>query len=84
MRGFGQYIPAAPFGEGTYIVGVDIAPGLWRSDGVTSCYWARLSGLSGSLGNIIANDNETGSAIVQIGPNDKGFTSSRCGTWTKQ
>ena len=34
--------------------------------------------------DIIANDNATGSTIVQIGAGDKGFSSSRCGKWTKQ
>jgi hypothetical protein len=77
--------PNAPFpGEGTYIVGVDISPGLWKSDGLGSCYWQRLSNFSGSLlGAIIANDNADGPTIVRIGVADKGFSSSRCGTWTK-
>lgn len=76
--------PTAPLaGDGIYIVGTDIAPGLWRADGVSSCYWARLSGFGGSLDEIIANDNAKGTAMVQIGPSDKGFETSRCGTWSK-
>jgi hypothetical protein len=73
----------APFGDGTFIVGVDIAPGTWRAEGGTSCYWARLSGFGGTLGGIIANDNAGPSAIVRIGANDAGFRSVRCGTWRK-
>lgn len=78
--------PNAPFkGDGTYIVNVDISPGLWKSDGSGSCYWARLSDFSAEgVDGIIANDNATGPTLVQIGPNDIGFTSARCGTWTRQ
>jgi hypothetical protein len=75
--------PTTPFGAGTFIVGTDIAPGLWRSAGGSTCYWARLSGFGGSLGEIIANQVAGDSGTVQIAPGDKGFTSSRCGTWTK-
>lgn len=71
-------------GDGTFIVGVDMSPGTWSNSGGTSCYWARLSGFSGTLSHIIANANESGTAIVTIGAADKGFTSSRCGTWTKR
>ena len=48
--------PSAPLLGGTYIVGSDIAPGTWKSSGGSGCYWARLSGFSGTIGNIIAND----------------------------
>jgi hypothetical protein len=73
----------APFSSGTYIVGKDVAPGQWQSSGGEGCYWARLSGFAGILDHIIANDNTDGPTIVQIGPSDAGFTSARCGTWTK-
>jgi hypothetical protein len=77
--------PSAPFkGDGTYIVNVDIAPGLWKSDGAGSCYWARLSNFSGTLKAIIANDNATGPTFVQIGVGDTGFLSSGCGTWRRK
>ncbi len=71
------------FEEGTYFVGTDIAPGTYRSSGGSGCYWARLSGFSGDLGNIIANENASGTAIVEIAASDKGFTSSDCSTWSK-
>lgn len=73
----------APFGEGTFILGTDIAAGTWRSDGAAGCYWARLSGFSGTFSDIIANGNPDGSAVVTIAGGDKGFESVRCGTWTK-
>ena len=75
--------PTAPFVDGTYIVNKDIAPGRWRSSSSSGCYWERLSGFSGEFDDIIANQNATGNAIVEIGPGDAGFSSVRCGTWTK-
>jgi hypothetical protein len=64
-------------------VGTDIQPGLWRSTGGTSCYWARLSGFGGTLDEVIANANTGASGTVQISATDKGFTSSQCGAWKK-
>lgn len=72
------------FGEGTYIVGVDILPGTYRSEGNDFCYWARLSGFGGTLDDIIVNDIRDGSAIVTIDVSDAGFTSSGCNTWRRQ
>lgn len=76
--------PDAQFGDGTWIVGVDIAPGTWRTEGSEGCYWERQSEFGGSgAGAIIANDNARGTAVVTIKATDKGFKSSRCGTWRK-
>jgi hypothetical protein len=76
--------PTAPFGAGTFIVGSDIAPGTWQSDGTgTSCYWARLSGFTGLLAQIITNNFGAAPAVVTFSATDAGFQSSRCGTWSK-
>jgi len=76
--------PSAPFGGGTYIVGTDISAGTWRALASSGCYWARLSGFSGrGIDEIIANDNTDNGALVTISGTDKGFTSTRCGVWTK-
>jgi hypothetical protein len=72
------------FDEGTYIVGTDIDPGTYKNTGDQNCYWERLRDFSGVFDGIIANGNPTGQAIVTIKASDKGFTSARCGTWTKQ
>jgi hypothetical protein len=48
------------------------------------CYWERLSGFGGSLGEIIANNFTNVHQIVTIKPTDAGFSSSNCGTWTNQ
>lgn len=59
---------------GTYIVGRDIEPGLYKGqageDIMESCYWARLSGVSGGFGDIIANDNATGQFLIQVSSSD--------------
>jgi hypothetical protein len=71
------------FGEGTYVVRLDIAPGTYRSRGGDGCYWERMSSFTGGLGSIIANDNPRGPTIVTIRPTDKGFKSERCATWSR-
>lgn len=74
---------ATTFGDGMFIVGTDIAPGTYKnSDSSQACYWERLNSFDGSLDAIIANDISTFRMIVTISPNDVGFTSDRCGTWT--
>jgi hypothetical protein len=50
--------PVNEFGDGTYLVGTDVAAGSYRSSGprpgaVSACYWARLRDDSGQ--DIIAN-----------------------------
>ena len=71
------------FGEGDFIVGKDVAPGRWRAESVTNCYWARLREFSGEKKDIIAEGAKaSGDVIVTILPTDKGFTSTAgCGTW---
>lgn len=75
--------PVDSFGDGTHIVGEDIEPGTYRNSGNSSCYWARLSGFSGTTDSILANDNTRDQAIVTIESSDRAFQAKRCGTWTK-
>lgn len=42
-----------------------------------------MSAFTGSFSDIIANDNAADTTVVTIAASDKGFKSSRCGTWTK-
>jgi hypothetical protein len=73
--------PVSVFGTGMYQVGTHIAPGTYQSNAAPdTCYWERLSGFSGEFSDIIANDFST---IVTIAPSDAGFSSSRCGVWTR-
>lgn len=77
--------PVTSFGKGTHLVGTangDITPGTYRTAGSSGCYWARLSGLGGSIDDIIANNNASGPAIVTIEATDKAFESTRCGEWS--
>lgn len=75
---------AASFGNGTFIVGTDIQPGTYRTRTASyGYYYVRLSGFSGAFGEIIANANTNAPAIITISASDKGFESTRCGTWTQ-
>ncbi|HEY2846177.1 MAG TPA: hypothetical protein VGI80_00065, partial [Pyrinomonadaceae bacterium] len=73
--------PTAPFGDGEYQVGIDISPGTWKAQNAAGCYWARLKGFSGEPSDMITNSNDSG--IVKISKDDKGFTTSGCGSWNK-
>jgi hypothetical protein len=75
--------PKTSFGKGTWAVGIDIAPGTYKSSGGSGCYWARLSGFGGTFDQIITNGNPMGSTDVTIAPHDTGFVSKGCGEWTK-
>jgi hypothetical protein len=80
--------PATSFGEGTYVVGTDIAPGTYRtagpaSDGSGSCYWEREKNTSGDFGSIIANNLGRGPATVTISRSDGAFKTTGCDTWHK-
>jgi S-layer homology domain len=73
-------LPEAGFGPGTYLVGSDISAGTYRAVPSGGCYWERLSGLGGSLGEIIANDFTFDSVIVTISASDFAFSSNtNCG-----
>ena len=73
------------FGDGTYVVGTDVAPGTYRnseSDPSQGCQWARLSGFGGESSDVITELFSYDQQVVTISPDDAGFTSSGCGTWT--
>lgn len=71
------------FGDGTWRVGEEIQPGTYRAPGGGLCYWERLSGFSGNLGDIITNDFGTKNGTVTIASSDVGFHTEDCGTWKK-
>ena len=67
-----------PKEDGFYTVGVEIAPGQWRSTGTgDSCYYATYDGYQD------INENYFGDAGVTItlGPLDYEVEFTRCGTW---
>lgn len=78
-----EYLPTLPnplaefptvIPPGTYLVGIDIAPGTYRGqageDVLESCYWERLSGVSGGFNDILANDGPNGQYYIQVGGSD--------------
>lgn len=69
-------------GDGTFIVGEDIQPGTYESEGSDFCYWERLSGTSGTLDDIITNGNPTGPTTITISPSDAAFGTQGCSEWT--
>ena len=72
------------FHAGTYIVGTDIEPGVYRASESENCYWARLSGLGGTDAELLEEELLSTDDLAQatIAATDVGFTSSGCGTWT--
>jgi hypothetical protein len=83
--------PGAPPGSridgdgGMYRVGVDIAPGTYRSAGTTAgrCRWERDRDALHTFGSVLAHGDATGSAVVTINADDAYFATSGCRDWTK-
>ena len=83
--------PRTSFGDGSYEVGVDIAPGTYRTSGPTAgmsiCSYARLRTAGASYADtsqVLQLENVMGPAVVTIRPSDGGFFSQLCGTWTQR
>jgi len=79
------------FGSGTWEVGVDIKAGTYvsrRDENVSFnnlfCSWERLSGLGGTISETITAGLTDGNAIVEIEPDDIGFTSIGCEEWVRR
>lgn len=75
-------------GDGTYLVGVDIEPGRYRTFVPTSsfnCFWQRLRNTSGQESAVIANGNNGGGTrfAVVIADDDVAFTTTGCGVWQR-
>ncbi|MFD4388512.1 hypothetical protein [Streptomyces sp. NPDC058486] len=70
-------------GDGDFEVGSGVEPGLYRTSGNEDamCYWERSKDATGELDSILANDNVTGTAYVEIKKSDKFFKSTGCETW---
>lgn len=74
----------ATIGDGTWRVPEDMKPGTYRTTTAESCYWTRLRGFSGKLSDIIASDlSDASTLVVTVKASDAGFSSKRCGTWTR-
>ncbi len=78
--------PASSFSDGTYVVGTDIQPGRYRTDGrgddaSIGCYWSRNGDLSGE--NILANGIIRGPTTVEVRSGDAAFEVSGGCQWAK-
>ncbi len=60
------------FTPGTYLVGTEIKPGIYRGK-EDYCYWERLKDLSGSFDAIIANGGPEGQFYVEVSESDLAF-----------
>lgn len=89
-----EAVPTAPeleetgIGSGTWRVGISIAPARYFTNPRSGCYFERLSGLGGTLEDIIANEFigfDAGQWIVDVSSSDVGFnTNSECGRWSQE
>jgi len=75
--------PVDETSDGQYLVGSEITPGTWHTDGGTHCYYERDSDLTGGLTSIIANDNITGPTTIQIAATDKAVKFNGGCTWSR-
>lgn len=81
----GPPVPRAnQIGDGTWLVGREIKPGVYRSTAGKLCYWERLSGLSGEYVDLIMNGGfRNGPTLVEVLSTDYAFGSQGCGTWER-
>ena len=72
------------FGRGSYVVGVDIAPGTYVAGPGSTCYWSRSVPDAQGRGATIVEDvfdrPDDGGHRVVLAVGER-FTTSRCGTW---
>ena len=73
---------ASSFSDGTYRVGVDVAPGIYiAADSThTTCRWRRLRDFTWTSG-VTVESLASGIKIVEISSEDLGFASWGCGNW---
>ncbi|MBX7431127.1 hypothetical protein JDV09_03230 [Mycobacterium sp. Y57] len=71
--------------DGTYVVGTDILPGVYRTAGPVStgrnCYYKRLASFDSS--DIIDNEGAKGPQVVEILASDAAFSTSNCQPWQR-
>jgi hypothetical protein len=73
------------FSGGTYVVGQDIPPGTYRTQGEGSfCGWSRNSDTTGEFDSIIANGIVQGPTTVTVKSSDGAVEFSGGCTWTKR
>ena len=90
---FAALSPVSIFGDGTWIVGTEVKPGLYSAavrkvEDSERCYWERLDGFTSyddQVGSGYVSHLNVGSGdyrvIVEILDTDVGFYSEYCGDW---
>ncbi len=74
--------PVTHFGDGSYLVGVDISPGTYIADaGDGSCDWFRTAPFGDTSPDNSGGYVSKGRQIATILASDSGFHSDGCGTW---
>lgn len=69
----------SPKGNGFFLVNVDIAPGVWRSDGTNdNCYWE----VTAASGDILDNHFGMAGGTAYIPPASFQVQFNGCGNWT--
>jgi hypothetical protein len=71
---------------GMWVVGDQVAPGLYQTSAAPGCYWERLRHFRSEPDGIIASDliGSTSLQFVTINGSDAGFRSdAACGTWSR-
>ena len=77
-----EVLGSAMDGDGVFVVGLDIKPGVYRTAGPVSGrsgYYALLS--STNTSDIINNNNIDGRATITVGPDVKAVSVSHCQPW---
>jgi hypothetical protein len=85
-------------GTGFFVVGPDVAPGLYRTDGSAStfgvyindvptegsmCLWFTYSTPDADKDNVVATNMSVGPMYVTINPTVKSFESQNCEPWVR-
>jgi len=74
----------ASFGDGTWVVGIDVGAGTWTAPGGADCIWERVSDFSGEPGSLKATGGGVDNPVVLIQDGDAGFVTDGCGPWTRR
>ena len=77
--------PTTAFGDGVWIVGVDVSPGRWVASlgAVEACHWRRLASFTGRSEDVSDEGYpDAGEILVTITPTDAGFSTLGCGRWS--
>jgi hypothetical protein len=74
----GRYVSVID-NDGIYLIGPDIQPGIYRTDGGPECYWARLH--NHDIRDVIDSKRIDMSQLIEIKESDTAFLTRNCGLW---